>query len=777
MFSNHFAAHAAIKVVAIFTVAVIASFYGAPKSANAFEVDPAPGGSTPSPSITLNWNEEHQTIDGFGAAQGEDYAVILHNFISANHETELGKFLDLAFSQDRGIGLTLLRSQVPVGPWQSADASWIHPYPGLEDSPGQWKYGDEGKQVWLMKEAQKRGPVRLYSGSWSPPAWMKSTGSLKGGWLTHDHYQDYADFLAHYAKEYAESNGISLYALSVQNEPNNVDPVTGEGTDWPSSALPAPQFADLLANYIAPTFARRNIATKIIAPEPSEWQMINPYLREIKENPRALARIDIVAGHIYQGNPGEWIANAPGKPVWQTEASLRGRSTWDIDSALGWAKDLHDGLTKAQLSAWSWWVLAGFPSPPGADKQAGVLAETDAASGTYVLSKTFWTLGNFSKFIRPGFVRIGATENPVSGVHASAYKNPTTNQLVVVVINSDDVAHNFHFQPVGFTGALTPYMTPYATTASLDLAKSYDVTFGHEYSVPPRSITTYVSHKTPSDIFWRKDDGTSTIWHGGDRTRITSIAGRDSSWTVAGIRDFNGDGTSDVLWRSQKDGSIAIAYAPYVTAPVVLTQEPPEWQVAGVGDFNGNGYGDVLWRNTSDGRIVFWYDNGWTGGAVVLTQEPPEWQIAGVGDFNGNGYGDIVWRNTNDGSIVFWYDNGWTGGAPLLTQEPPEWQIAGVGNFNGNAYSDILWRNSKDGSVVIWYDNGWTGGVRLLGQVDATWKFEGIGDFDGDGQGDILWRNVSDGSVAIWYDNGSHGRWVLIGQLPLSWHVEGVGNF
>src|SRR4051812_37077338 len=114
-------------------------------------------------SMTLNWSEEHQVIDGFGAAEGDYYGAYLQNL----PEPQRSQMLDLAFSRDRGIGLTILRSGISAGP---APAETM---PSLEPSPGVWNYNDP-IQVWLMKEAVRRGPVKLIASVWSPPAWMKT---------------------------------------------------------------------------------------------------------------------------------------------------------------------------------------------------------------------------------------------------------------------------------------------------------------------------------------------------------------------------------------------------------------------------------------------------------------------------------------------------------------------------------------------------------------------------------------------------------------------------
>src|SRR3954451_21085054 len=130
--------------------------------------------------VTIDENDVHQTIDGFGTAQPGDFAFTLYNWT----ERQRDRIVDLAFSRPNGIGLTILRSAV---------------LPELEPSRGTWNYTDTA-QVWLMKEAARRGHTKLFASVWSPPAWMKSNGSiLNGGALKAENYQDFADLLSHYA--------------------------------------------------------------------------------------------------------------------------------------------------------------------------------------------------------------------------------------------------------------------------------------------------------------------------------------------------------------------------------------------------------------------------------------------------------------------------------------------------------------------------------------------------------------------------------------------------
>lgn len=299
-----------------------------------------------------------------------------------------------------------------------------------------------------------------------------------------------------------------------------------------------------------------------------------------------------------------------------------------------------------------------------------------------------------------------------------------------------------------------------------------------------------------SDIFWRETGGAFTTWLGrGDGELINNdaaayVAGVPNEWRIAGSGDFNGDGRSDILfrnddgrftnWLGRTDGGLvnndAAAYVEGV---------PTSWRVAGVDDFNGDGRSDILWRNT-DGLITNWLgraDGGATNNdAHALALVETSWQVAGTGDFNGDGQADILWRH-EDGRLTDWLgraDGGFTNNdGAALAFVPTSWRVVGSGDFNGDGRSDILWRNS-DGGISDWLgraDGGFANNdaAAYTTSVPTSWHVADTGDYNGDGRFDVLWRN-DDGSVANWLareDGGFGGSLpVVVATVPNNWHIQ-----
>jgi WD40 repeat protein len=269
------------------------------------------------------------------------------------------------------------------------------------------------------------------------------------------------------------------------------------------------------------------------------------------------------------------------------------------------------------------------------------------------------------------------------------------------------------------------------------------------------------------------------------------VVGNTTNWQVAGIGDFNGDHTSDVLWR-YTDGTVGVWEMNnlQIMAQGVIGQPaavPLSSHIVGTGDFDGNGTSDILWRDSS-GNVAIWEMNGTqlvAAGFAGPGPVPLNWQIVGTGDFNGDGKTDILWRDNNSGNVAIWEMNGTQLATATLVGSGPvplNCQIVGTGDFNGDGKTDILWRDNG-GNVAIWEMNGTqlaTAALAGPGPVPLNWQIVGTGDFNGDGKTDILWRDSNSGDVVIWEMNGTQlvdAGLVGSGPMPLSFHVAGVGDF
>jgi glucuronoarabinoxylan endo-1,4-beta-xylanase len=407
-------------------------------------------------SATIYWNKTEQVIDGFGASDAAE-----NRAMTSDEAT-------LFFSPTAGIGLSLLRTGVP----NDGSCTTINPKCAGEVSD--------------MQLAIANG-ARVWSTPWSPPAAMKSNNNLDdGGTLLAASYGSYATYLANYVKSLSTLYGINLYALSVQNEPEKAVP-------YPSALWSGTAFNSFVGTQLGPTFAAEGLTPLIALTETSTSQDLPAYTNP-SMNGAAAPYVGIIATHDYShvGAPAYPLGQSAGKHLWETEVCDKDAFDPSIVSALKYAVYIHQWMTLANANAWHYWWLIGLNA---ADNQGLV-----NSSGT--VTKRLYMMGNYSKFVRPGFYRIDATATPQKGVFVSAYKNSSSGALVIVAINQNtsNVSQSF-----SLSGTSVASVTPWTTSDTLNLAEQSDLSVSggttFTYTLPGSSITTFTgSAARPSDL-------------------------------------------------------------------------------------------------------------------------------------------------------------------------------------------------------------------------------------------------------------------------------------
>ena len=243
------------------------------------------------------------------------------------------------------------------------------------------------------------------------------------------------------------------------------------------------------------------------------------------------------------------------------------------------------------------------------------------------------------------------------------------------------------------------------------------------------------------------------------------------------LRTTAEDSTSDTVLQDMVGGDAKTMAVDYGSDAQLYTVTDLAWEIAGAGDFDGDGSTDILWRyygaGQGQGTAIIWFMDGTT----ILSQGYPyrvsdtDWRIDRTGDFNGDGRADILWRyygtGPGQGAAIIWYMNGATiiGQAYPYRVSDTDWKIDGIGDFNGDGKADLLWRYygtvEVPGTTIIWYMDGTT--ISSQGYPyrvsDTDWKIDGTGDFDADGKTDIVWRyygtGPGQGTTIIWYMNGA----------------------
>jgi glucuronoarabinoxylan endo-1,4-beta-xylanase len=206
----------------------------------------------------------------------------------------------------------------------------------------------------------------------------------------------------------------------------------------------------------------------------------------------AWGAFDIIGLHQYDSQIGyAWPSDvtAAKKEIWQTEMS--GVKWWpevgpssDIANGVAVAGWIHSALAVGDASAWIWWWHA--PMSSGTNDNEGLWLQ----SGTD--TKRHYTLGNYSKFVRPGYVRVDVTGNSNADLLISAYTG--SSNVVVVAINKGTADATV---PIAIAGGTAPAScTPNVTSATDDLKAGttpVTVTGGaFSASLPKATVTTFV---------------------------------------------------------------------------------------------------------------------------------------------------------------------------------------------------------------------------------------------------------------------------------------------
>jgi glucuronoarabinoxylan endo-1,4-beta-xylanase len=435
--------------------------------------------------IAATPDHTRQLIDGFGFSEAFHMARTIQG-LAVPDQTNL---LNLMFSPNGGMGYSILRNQIGEGPLGAGQKDGT--VASIEPSPNEFSWVGDEDQIWLMNEAKKRGCTRFLSTAWSPPAWMKSNNNSYDGELKPAMYQAYADYLAAYVLEYKSRFGLDIYAISPANEPNFIP----QDIHYASSKWTSGQMTKFLRDFLIPTFKAKAVAAKIVIAEYQSWN--DALIDDILSDPVCDKNIEIVAAHTYADTKAPYMdiglrtgkfqnAIAKGKRIWETEVSAGDANIRNMNDGVYWARVIHTHMIEDNVSAWLYWWGAATTTSRSA------LIDIDKTTNKSELSKRFFTIGHFSRFIRPGFHRVDAHPTPAPNTYFSAYLDPSGKQLVCVAINDDAVEHPLLIAAGGFQGTTCTPIRTSNTETHTKLPKIDAVNGQFPVTTTPLSVTTFV---------------------------------------------------------------------------------------------------------------------------------------------------------------------------------------------------------------------------------------------------------------------------------------------
>jgi O-glycosyl hydrolase len=450
-------------------------------------------------------NITYQLIDGFGASDAWRTQFVGKNWPLEKREQIADLLFSREFDRDGnplGIGLSLWRFNLSAGTAEQGDDSEIgtpaNPWRRGEcflNADGSYDWSKYVGQRWFLEAARRRGVEKTLAFANSPPVHYTINGkgfapggqshmNLKAGFM-----DDYARYLAEVMEHFSNA-GLAFDYLSPVNEPQwDWDGHSQEGTP----ALNEDIFS--LVNYLSHELESRNLETKIVIAEAGtigHAALDMSLLGQIsdgrdnqasyffsEDSPHYLGALPhvelILSAHSYHSvwpvddqvqnrimvdkairaaNPdlGYWMSEYC---ILQKNDEIGGGGGRDLgmNTALYVARIIHHDLVLTNAKSWQWWTAI-----IQVDYKDGLVYLDDGSKGETGLmggsvpglqhdgavreSKLLWVLGNYSRFIRPGMVRIkcgfSEEQSPETGVLVSAFKEPDSSDLVYVFVNQSD---------------------------------------------------------------------------------------------------------------------------------------------------------------------------------------------------------------------------------------------------------------------------------------------------------------------------------------------------
>ena len=425
-------------------------------------------------SCVVNTAKTYQNISGFGGINLQEWAG--SDMTSSQVQKAFG-------NGDDELGFTILRIFI-------------------NDNSSQWNLA-----LPTAKAAQSLGAT-VFASPWNPPSSIRESGGSKG--LNHVKNNSYAAYATHLNDfyHYMKDNGVNLYSVSVQNEPD----YASEWTYWSSD-----ETTEFLANYAD------KIDCRVMSPETFQYTN-KDYYSKILNNSKAFANTDLFGTHFYGTQPSQMDFSALencGKEIWMTEvyvpnSNQNSANNWP--EALQVAQNMHNGLVIGNMSAYVWWFIRRHYGPMTDDGK---------------ISKRGYMMAQYSKYVRPNAKRVDCTESPQNGLQISAYKNED-GSIAIVAINGNSYAATQSFS-LG-NGETISSLDCIRSSGNENLKKITDVQYsGSSFSanLPAQSVTTFVIGGSGTGSTSTEPDEDGAYFHDTFESGTDSWTGRGAASAAA----------------------------------------------------------------------------------------------------------------------------------------------------------------------------------------------------------------------------------------------------
>lgn len=390
------------------------------------------------PCIFVDPTKTFQTFVGIGGAITDASAETLAKLPKKQQEEIIQNYYDI----NKGIGYSLARTNIHSCDFSSGSYTYV------DDKDVALKSfsvaHDREFRIPMIKRAiaAAGGKLTTYVSPWSPPAWMKdSKNMLKGGKLLPEFSQAWAEYYVKFIKSY-EAEGIPIWGLSVQNEPMATQ-------TWESCIYTGEEERDFIKNHLGPTLHKSGMADKKLIAWDHNRDLMYQRASTVLDDPEAAKYVWGIGFHWYEswtggGNIYENVKRVaetyPDKNLIFTEGCAE---SFKMDKINGWnwgemyGRSMINDFNNGTVAWTDWNVLLdeiGGPNHVGNFCFAPVHADTKTGQVYYMNS--FYYIGHFSKFIRPGAKRIISSASR-GQLLTTAFIN-TDGKIAVVVMNQSN---------------------------------------------------------------------------------------------------------------------------------------------------------------------------------------------------------------------------------------------------------------------------------------------------------------------------------------------------
>jgi glucosylceramidase len=387
--------------------------------------------------VMADANHTFQKFEGIGAAFTDASAETFYKLTPDKRQ----EFLKLYFDPKDGIAYTFGRTNINSCDFSSDMYTYIDEG---DASLSTFKLDHDLKyKIPFIKECMKssKGKLKMFVSPWSPPAFMKDNNNmLQGGKLLPKFHQAWANYFVKFITEY-EKLGIPVWGLSVQNEPMAKQ-------TWESCIYTAEEEMNFIKNYLGPTLHKSKLEDKKLIAWDHNRDLIYHRANKILSDKTAQKYVWGIGYHWYEvWNGGRQYDNVkrvkesfPATNVLLTEACNYPFS-WETFDQWQWGENYGENMIQDFNSgavAWTDWnILLDETGGPNHVKNfcfAPVHAKT--SENTIHLMNSYYYIGHFSKFIKPGANRVASSTNRAQ-LLTTAFKNPD-GSLVMIIMNKTD---------------------------------------------------------------------------------------------------------------------------------------------------------------------------------------------------------------------------------------------------------------------------------------------------------------------------------------------------